>query len=55
LEKILAAMGAGSPRYLRVIFCVNPRYFPRQNNRAQVKPKLNALRVYGRSIAGTDL
>jgi hypothetical protein len=35
-EKILTAIEAGSPRYSRVIFCVQQRYFPRQNDRAQV-------------------
>jgi hypothetical protein len=30
-------MEAGSPRYFRVIFCVKPRYFPRQKDRDQVK------------------
>jgi hypothetical protein len=38
-EKILTAIEAGSPRYFRVIFCVKQRYFPRQNDRAQVKSK----------------
>jgi hypothetical protein len=30
-------MEAGTPRYFHVIFCVIPRYFSRQNDRAQVK------------------